>query len=92
MIRIPCALCRLYYNKSGDPQKTWSLDFGEDTPEILLSQVIVCASGVTAYDAHALEGRPKGWLEFHEKDVLLGIPGLICTEIVERGRGATLTD
>jgi hypothetical protein len=60
---------RLYYNKTGDPAKCWSVDFGEGTIEILCVSVAIIASGkwtgwtCTCPDADN-KYAPRAWMLF----------------------------
>lgn len=78
-------VCRVYYNKTGDPKKAWSLDFGEGTVELLLTQVRVLVGCRTAIaeEPPLDKEHPAGWLAFIEVNVLIDMH----TGIAEVGVG-----
>ena len=57
---------RVYYNRAGDPQKLWSLDCGEGTPEIQTGRVNL--KGVSSHTEEAVPlpadplKSPSAWL------------------------------
>jgi len=71
---------RVYFNRSGDPGKLWSVDFGRGTPEILCTRVMileVCSS--TRYDSTCVGSKedPCAWLEIPECTVTIMLDGSV---------------
>jgi hypothetical protein len=73
--------CRLYFNKSADAEKAWSLDFGPGTTELLLERVeLETVSGETGTELSQTNSeRPKAWIQFANVEVDLDEESRVAT-------------
>jgi hypothetical protein len=61
---------RLYFNQGrDDAQKIWSIDFGKDTCEILVTAVSVSAVGFSYYDPQVKTGELSAWVQYQHVNI-----------------------
>ena len=72
-------LVRLYYNASDAYGKEWSIDFGENTPEICIGAVLIqdvsAGTGLNRAVGINKPAQPHGYLTFKEVELEVNLEG-----------------
>jgi len=64
---------RVFYNKGDNRGKIWSIDFGPDTPELVVSDVTVATVGHTGFIQTPNVECPRAWIEFTDTTVSIDV-------------------